>query len=87
MIKSFTIYREYYDLITLLNEEEQKNIYLSYLVQAKQELQDEINMNGYEKSQIKILAALTRLRQICCHPGLFIENKAKFKTGNQSKAK
>ena len=63
--------------ITVLNnemEEEQKNIYLSYLVQAKQELQDEITTNGYERSQIKILAALTRLRQICCHPGLFIED-------------
>ena len=62
--------------ITVLNnemEEEQKKIYLSYLVQAKQELQEEININGYEKSQMKILAALTRLRQICCHPGLFIE--------------
>ena len=62
--------------ITVLNnemEEEQRKIYLSYLVQAKQELQEEININGYEKSQMKILAALTRLRQICCHPGLFIE--------------
>ena len=37
-------------------------------------MQEEINMNGYEKSQIKILAALTRLRQICCHPALFIED-------------
>lgn len=63
--------------ITVLNnemEEEQRKIYLSYLVQAKQELQDIISSNGYEKSQIKILAALTRLRQICCHPGLFIED-------------
>ena len=63
--------------ITVLNnemEEEQRNIYLSYLVQAKQELQNEIDTNGYERSQIKILAALTRLRQICCHPGLFIED-------------
>ena len=63
--------------ITVLNnemEEEQRNIYLSYLVQAKQELQNEIDINGYERSQIKILAALTRLRQICCHPGLFIED-------------
>ena len=62
--------------VTVLNNEmgeEQRKIYLSYLVQAKQELQEEININGYEKSQIKILAALTRLRQICCHPGLFIE--------------
>lgn len=62
--------------ITVLNNEmgeEQKNIYLSYLAQAKQELAEEIELNGYERSQMQILAALTRLRQICCHPGLFIE--------------
>lgn len=62
--------------ITVLNNEmgeEQRNIYLSYLVQAKQEIAEEIELNGYEKSQMQILAALTRLRQICCHPGLFIE--------------
>ena len=55
-------------------EEEQRKIYLSYLLQAKQELQLEINDSGFEKSQIKILAALTRLRQICCHPGLFLND-------------
>ncbi len=63
--------------ITVLNNEmseEQKNIYLTYLVKAKQEIADEIQLNGYEKSQIQILAALTRLRQICCHPSLFIED-------------
>ena len=63
--------------VTVLNNEmgeEQRKIYLSYLVRTKQELQDEINSNGYERSQIKILAALTRLRQICCHPSLFIDN-------------
>lgn len=63
-------------ITVLKNEmgEEQRKIYLSYLVRTKQELQDEINSNGYEKSQIKILVALTRLRQICCHPSLFIDN-------------
>lgn len=63
--------------ITVLNnemEEEQRKIYLAYLAQAKQELQNEINVNGYEKNQIKILAALTRLRQICCHPKIFIDD-------------
>lgn len=63
--------------ITILRNEmgeEQKNIYLNYLAQAKQELAEEINLNGYERSQMQILAALTRLRQICCHPSLFIEN-------------
>ena len=62
-------------------DEEQKEIYLTYLMKAKQELQEEITDKGYENSQIKILAALTRLRQICCHPSLFIEN---YK-GNSSK--
>ncbi len=63
--------------ITVLNnemEEEQKNIYLSYLAQAKEEVANEIDVKGFNGSQIKILAALTRLRQICCHPSLFIEN-------------
>ena len=63
--------------VTVLNnemEEEQKNIYLNYLAQTKQELAEQIDLNGYERSQIQILAALTRLRQICCHPSLFIED-------------
>lgn len=63
--------------ITILNnemEEEQEKIYLSYLAQAKTELQEEIGIRGFGNSQIKILALLTRLRQICCHPSLFIEN-------------
>jgi hypothetical protein len=53
---------------------EQLEIYLSYLAQAKKEAMTEIEGNGFEKSQIKILALLTRLRQICCHPSLFIDN-------------
>ena len=64
-------------MITVLNSqmvEEQKNIYLSYLSKAKKNAMQEIKENGIEKSQIKILALLTRLRQICCHPSLFIEN-------------
>lgn len=63
--------------ITILNnemEEEQQNVYLTYLAQAKEELTSEIKINGFEKSQMKILALLTRLRQICCHPRLFLEN-------------
>ena len=62
--------------ITILNnqmQEEQQEIYMSYLAQIKQEVAEEISINGFEKSQIKILAALTRLRQICCHPSLFID--------------
>lgn len=63
--------------ITILNnemEEEQQKIYMSYMTQVKQEIETEISVNGFEKSQIKILSLLMRLRQICCHPSLFIEN-------------
>lgn len=63
--------------ITILNNEmgeEQRNIYVTYLAQAKKDLLKDIELNGYEKSHIQILAALTRLRQICCHPSLFIKD-------------
>ncbi len=64
-------------IVTVLTSqmcEEQRDIYMSYLANAKTSALHEIKENGIEKSQIKILALLTRLRQICCHPSLFIEN-------------
>ena len=54
--------------------EEQEKIYLSYLARARDELNEEIEQKGFEQTRIKILALLTRLRQICCHPSLFISN-------------
>ena len=56
-------------------ESEQQKIYLSYLVQTRKEIAEELNdSNSFAKSKFKILMLLTRLRQICCHPGLFLEN-------------
>lgn len=54
--------------------EGQKLVYLSYLENIRNELHTEMEEHGIEKSRMKILAALTRLRQICCHPSTFIEN-------------
>ena len=54
--------------------DEQREIYLSYLARAKAEVREAIDINGLEKSHMRILAVLTRLRQICCHPSVFIEN-------------
>ena len=54
--------------------EEQKKLYLSYLANIKSDIDSEIEDKGFEKSRIKILAALTRLRQICCHPSTFLED-------------
>ena len=55
-------------------ETEQEKLYLSYLAQTKKEVAEELNGSSFEKSKFKILMLLTRLRQICCHPSLFIEN-------------
>ncbi len=55
-------------------EKEQEKIYLSYLAQTRKEVAEELNDNSFERSKFKILMLLTRLRQICCHPNLFIEN-------------
>lgn len=63
--------------ITVLHNEmqgDQLKLYASYIAAAKKEAVREINENGFEKSQIKILALLMRLRQICCHPSLFLQN-------------
>ncbi|WP_423219580.1 SNF2 helicase associated domain-containing protein [Fervidicella metallireducens] len=54
--------------------EEQKKLYAAYLASAKEEIDEEIKNNGFNKSKIKILSLLTRLRQICCDPSSFLEN-------------
>ena len=53
--------------------EEQKKLYMVYLASVKGEIDEEIKEKGFNKSKIKILVALTRLRQICCEPSVFME--------------
>ncbi|MBQ8379727.1 MAG: SNF2 helicase associated domain-containing protein [Clostridia bacterium] len=55
-------------------DEEQQKLYNSYLALAKVKMRQEIESNGFEKSKFKILSLITRLRQICCHPQLFLED-------------
>lgn len=54
--------------------ERQKKVYAAYLSQARSELEKEIQARGFQRSRVKILSLLTRLRQICCHPAAFLEN-------------
>lgn len=53
--------------------EEQRKVYNAFLESARGELGINIEGTSMEQSKIKILAALTRLRQICCHPSTFLE--------------
>lgn len=54
--------------------EEQKKLYVAYLAKLREETLKHLDKDTLNKNKIKILAGLTRLRQICCHPGLFIED-------------
>ncbi|WP_409345618.1 SNF2 helicase associated domain-containing protein [Paenibacillus sp. MBLB4367] len=53
---------------------EQKRHYAVYLAKLQKETAKQLEAEGFQKNRIKILAGLTRLRQICCHPALFVEN-------------
>ncbi|WP_052476075.1 DEAD/DEAH box helicase [Cohnella kolymensis] len=52
---------------------EQKQLYLGYLEKLQSDVARDLAANGFQKSRMKILAGLTRLRQLCCHPALFID--------------
>lgn len=54
--------------------DKQKKLYASYAKLAKKELEFEFKEVGFERSRIKFFSVLTRLRQICCDPSVFITN-------------
>jgi SNF2 family DNA or RNA helicase len=62
---------------------DQKKLYASYLAKLRHDALKHLDKDTLQKNRIKILAGLTRLRQICCHPALFVDgykgSSAKFK--------
>jgi len=50
--------------------EEQRKLYLAELKRSREQVMKAVKQKGVAKSKMHVLAALTRLRQICCHPGL-----------------
>lgn len=53
---------------------EQKKLYAAYLAKLRAEALKHLDEKDFRKNRIRILAGLTRLRQICCDPGLFVED-------------
>ena len=49
----------------------QHDLYKSYAESARDELVKLVERDGFDKVQIHVLATLTRLKQICCHPAIF----------------
>ena len=54
----------------------QRDLYRSYAASARDELVKMVEREGFDKVQIHVLATLTRLKQICCHPAIFAKEKA-----------
>jgi SNF2 family DNA or RNA helicase len=50
--------------------EEQRKLYLAELRRSREQVMKAVAEKGVNRSKIHVLAALTRLRQICCHPRL-----------------
>lgn len=54
----------------------QQELYRSYAESARNELVKLVERDGFDRVQIHVLATLTRLKQICCHPAIFAKEKA-----------
>lgn len=60
--------------------ESQRRLYLAELRRSREQVMEAVAQKGLGKSTIHVLAALTRLRQICCHPQLVGNDSASGKT-------
>jgi SNF2 family DNA or RNA helicase len=60
--------------------EPQRKLYLAELRRSREQVMQTVAEKGLNKSKIHVLAALTRLRQICCHPQLVGNDSASGKT-------
>lgn len=84
MIQPFVLRRVKKDVLQELPEKietnmfstltkDQKTVYLAYLQQIQETVQG-MSGDDFRKNRIAILASLTRLRQICCDPRLFLDD-------------
>ncbi|MDF0480592.1 DEAD/DEAH box helicase [Vagococcus sp. PNs007] len=84
MIQPFILRREKSQVLSDLPEKiesnlysnlttEQKTTYLAYLRQMQESVQS-MSSADFKKNHLTILSGLTRLRQICCDPRLFLED-------------
>jgi superfamily II DNA or RNA helicase len=60
--------------------DEQRKLYLAELRRSREQVFQTVAEKGLNQSKIHVLAALTRLRQICCHPQLVGNDSPSGKT-------
>ncbi|MCP5521103.1 MAG: DEAD/DEAH box helicase [Verrucomicrobiales bacterium] len=61
-------------------DQEQRTLYLAELRRSREKVQQAVQTQGLARSKMHVLAALTRLRQICCHPALVGSDAVSGKT-------
>ncbi len=61
-------------------DEDQRKLYLAELRRSREQVMKTVAEKGLAQSKIHVLAALTRLRQICCHPRLVGNDSPSGKT-------
>jgi superfamily II DNA or RNA helicase len=61
-------------------DEAQRKLYLAELRRSRDQVMQAVAEKGLAKSKMHVLAALTRLRQICCHPQLVGNDSLSGKT-------
>jgi SNF2 family DNA or RNA helicase len=54
--------------------EEQKKLYTAYMLSARKTVERDFLLPGQKGNKLEIMALLTRLRQICCDPAVFLED-------------
>jgi len=53
----------------------QKQLYVTQVEQISSHLSRAVKENAFQEERFHILAGLTKLRQICCHPGLVMQEE------------
>jgi SNF2 family DNA or RNA helicase len=61
-------------------DEAQRKLYLAELRRSREQVLQTVQEKGLARSKMHVLAALTRLRQICCHPALVGNDSPSGKT-------
>ncbi len=60
-------------LISVDLPDEQMAVYRATLLRLREDIGGRVHEGGVSSARMRILAAITRLRQICCHPSLYLE--------------
>lgn len=56
-------------------KEEERALYEEYAKKAKAELQELVEKDGFDKARLHVLATISKLKQICCHPHLVLSQR------------